>query len=77
MITKPWDNGIVTAKQERISDPMHCYFKPLIEDDNEWYFVDLKERKETDKEDMEENRKDVLEHVTNYVSATVEIGNIG
>ena len=53
IITKPWDYSVRAGKQELFADLIDSYFKPLLEDDNTWHFIDLKERNETDKEDVE------------------------
>ena len=77
MITKPWVNGIQAENQERFADPQDCYFKPLLEDYNQWHFVELKVKDDTDEEEVEEEREIILRHVTTSLAASVEIYNIG
>ena len=78
VITKPWVPGIKDpALQPRFKDAEGCYFKPLLEDENKWHFVELKEKSGTDKEDVEEERQVVLKHVTTSIGRSIEVGNIG
>ena len=76
IITKPWVYGVKAEKQERFADPEDCYFKPLLEDYNQWHFVELNTKGE-DEEGVDKEREIVPRHVTTSLSASVEIYNIG
>ena len=77
MIQKPWANGIAAEDQERFNDPEDCYFNSLFEHENKWHVVELVEKKDTDKEDIDKERKVTITHVTTSLASSVEVGNIG
>ena len=47
MIKEPW-------KQPRFQDPVDCFLRPLLEDKNDWHFVELEVRDGTDEEELDE-----------------------
>ena len=52
-------------------------FKPLFEDENQWHVVDLKEKKGTTEEELDEENKLILKNNTITVGRSIEVGNIG
>ena len=77
-ITQPWVSGIKeAAKQPRFKDASDCFFKPLLEDQNKWHFVELEERVGTDEDEVDEERQLVLRHVTTSIARSIEVGGIG
>ena len=77
-INKPWVNAIKEpAKQPRFANATGCFFKPLLEDKNEWHFVELQERVGSDEDEVDEERQLVLRHVTTSVARSIEVGKIG
>ena len=65
------------ANQPRFKDASDCFFKPLLEDQNGWHFVELQERVGTDEDEVDEERQLVLRHVTTSVARSIEVGSIG
>ena len=53
------------------------FFKPILEDENEWHLVKLKEKRSTEMEDVDEERQVVLRHVTTAVGRSIEVAKIG
>ena len=77
VISRPWIPGVDPQEQARFEDADDCFFKPLLEDENKWHLVQLKEKSSTDKEDVDEERQVVLRHVTTAVGRSIEVGKIG
>ena len=78
VITQPWDHAIRDpVNQPRFKNPESCFFKPLFEDENEWRFVQLHEKKGTSKEEVDEENQLVFRNKTITVSRSIQVGNIG
>ena len=78
VISSPWKPGVKDlAKQPRFENPDGCCFRSLFDDENKWHFVELQERAASDAEEVDEERKVVLRHVTTSVARSIEIGNVG
>ena len=78
VITRSWMNGVKDpADQPRFMNPVGCKFRSLFDDENKWHIVELQERAASDAEEVDEERKVVLRHVTTSVARSIEIGNVG
>ena len=84
MIRKPWVHGKPANEQPRFQDVMDCYLRPILEDSNRWYIVDLMRLKPTDEEEAEEMEESeeklnrgVLHNMTVYMGSKVKVGEVG
>ena len=73
-----WVNAIKDpALQPQFKDVTGCVFKPLLEDKNQWHFVELEERVGNDEDEVDEERQLVLRHVITSIARSIETGKIG
>ena len=78
VMTQPWVHEFKDpVGQPRFKNPERCFFKPLFEDENEWHFVQLHEKKGTSKEEVDEENQLVFRNKTISVSRSIQVGNIG
>ena len=76
-IRLPWVHGLVPKDQPRFAPATDCYLKSILEQKNNWHFVELVESKSVAEEDADEIHADVLHHVTTAVAENIVVGGIG
>ena len=76
-IRLPWIAGKPAKEQQRFINPNDCFFRPVLDDINKWYIVDLEISDKGVPTDAEEAYRDVLHHMSSTLAESVEVGQIG
>ena len=76
-IRLPWVHGLVPKEQPRFAPVTDCYLKSILEQKNNWHFVELVESKSVSEEEADEIHADVLHYVTTAVAENIVVGGIG
>ena len=66
-IRKAWVHGKPANEQPRFKNPDDCILKPVLEDVNKWYIVNLEISDKGVPEDVEIVREQVLTHITSSI----------
>ena len=77
IIRLPWSPGVAAKDQPRFQQIPDCHLRPVLDDYNKWYIVEIEDSKEGDPEDTAELYHDVLHHMTSVMAMDIEIGSIG
>ena len=77
MIRLPWRAGVPAKDQPRFQQVLDCHLRPVLEEANKWFIVEIQDSKEGDPEDTAELYHDVLHHMTSVIARDIEIGSFG
>ena len=73
----PWSNGLEPKDQPRFASVKDCFMKDVLEQNNNWHFVELKMSNSVEEEDITEVQAAILHHVTTAVAEQIVVGQIG